>query len=154
MRGSTTIAQRRATHAMSTGWRFKTRPSTREVRPNATRSSANSVRPSGVKGPLHWLGLGRCRYLGLRRFGIQAQLSAMVLNLKLTDCCPSDRSALPPRCPEDEFDRGVTLGFGVPTDRQEGASGPKTAAWELSLRHQSAQEARITPQTITLPTTS
>jgi IS5 family transposase len=29
-----------------------------------------------------WQGLGRCRYLGLLRFGIQAHLTALVLNLK------------------------------------------------------------------------
>jgi IS5 family transposase len=29
-----------------------------------------------------WHGLGRCRYLGLLRYGIQAYLTALVLNLK------------------------------------------------------------------------
>ncbi len=29
-----------------------------------------------------WHGFGRCRYLGLRRYGLQAQLTALVLNLK------------------------------------------------------------------------
>ena len=30
----------------------------------------------------HWHGFGRCRYLGLARYGIQAHLTALVLNLK------------------------------------------------------------------------
>jgi IS5 family transposase len=29
-----------------------------------------------------WHGFGRCRYLGLLRYGIQAHLTALVLNLK------------------------------------------------------------------------
>ena len=29
-----------------------------------------------------WHGFGRCRYLGLLRYGLQAQLTALVLNLK------------------------------------------------------------------------
>ena len=30
----------------------------------------------------HWHGLGRCRYLGLLRYGIQAFLTMLMLNLK------------------------------------------------------------------------
>jgi IS5 family transposase len=48
-----------------------------------------------------WHGFGRCRYVGLRRYGVQAHLTALVLNLKrivtlLTGIClhPTRRTAL------------------------------------------------------------
>jgi hypothetical protein len=75
-----------------------------------------------------WHGLGRCRYLGLWRYGIQAYLTALVLNLKrIVVLLRGGVSGL-------EAGGGRRLwpdlvGFGAPGNRKKGVAGVLGTVW-------------------------